>query len=144
MASAKRSKRAVRRKRLATSHGVKPDLDADAPLSEEDLPPLTKRQIAALERSIRDIDDRTRYLIVSHFAPGFTLYYDVSDGMFPMNDPASGTLFKRREQAAAVQALLGANLRVVRCECDAKGKVVLDSLPARYGRSVRSRSRAKR
>lgn len=91
-----------------------------------------------------DVRDRTRYLLVSHFGPGFTLYYDLSDGMFPMNDPASGTLFKRRNQAVAVQKLLGEGITLVRCRADTKGNLVVSSLPSRYGRTMGKSRRASR
>lgn len=63
-----------------------------------------------------DLDDDTRYLLVSQMGPRFALYYNVSDDVYVMNDPLGATLFKRRKAALAVKALLGGSIRVLRCK----------------------------
>lgn len=83
----------------------------------------------------RAVDARTRWLLVSDFVPGFTLYYDVSEGMYAMNEPGRATLFRRREHAIAVQTFLGPKSVVVRCRVDVRGVLVIESLPRRYGRT---------
>lgn len=62
-----------------------------------------------------DLDDATRYLLVSEMSRTFALYYNVSDDVYVMNDPRGATLFKRRNMALAVKALLGGSIRVVCC-----------------------------
>lgn len=63
-----------------------------------------------------DLDDATRYLLVSQIGPRFALYYNVSDDVYAMNDPRGATLFKRRKAALAVKALLGRSIRILRCK----------------------------
>lgn len=67
---------------------------------------LTPSQIRELDRRIKDMDDPVRYLIVSEYGRRFILYYNVSDDTFAFNDPAGGTLFKRRAAAESVRKLL--------------------------------------
>ena len=63
-----------------------------------------------------DLDDVTRYLLVSQMGPRFALYYNVSDDVYAMNDPRGATLFKRLKAALAVKALLGGSIRILRCK----------------------------
>jgi len=42
------------------------------------------------------------------------LYYNVSTGMFVMNNPGEGTLFKRREAAEAVKKILSKGISIVK------------------------------
>ncbi len=77
---------------------------------------LTPAQIQELRRRVADLDDVTRYLLVSQMGPRFALYYNVSDDVYAMNDPRGATLFKRRKAALAVKALLGGSVRVLRCK----------------------------
>ena len=77
---------------------------------------LTPAQIQELRRRMADLDDVTRYLLVSQMGPRFALYYNVSDDVYVMNDPRGATLFKRRKAALAVKALLGGSIRVLRCK----------------------------
>src|SRR5918996_3645853 len=76
---------------------------------------LSRAQIRQLQRQIRDLDDRTRYLLVSVFTKRFALYYDVSQDTYVMNDASLGTLFKRRTAAEAIGRLLSPNVEIVRC-----------------------------
>ncbi len=75
-----------------------------SPVDEE----LTPAQISELRRRRADLDDATRYILVSQMAPRFALYYDVSEDVYVMNDPNGATLFKRRNAAVAIKKLLGA------------------------------------
>jgi len=127
----------------ARSHktpGVRTARAGHGNLSPNDSPPLTKSQIRELERSIKDLDDRTRYLIASALMPGFSFYYDVSSGCYSLNRPEAATLFKRRNAAVAVQGTLRDGHSVVRCCVDERGKLVLASLPTRYGKRSARRS----
>lgn len=76
---------------------------------------LTASQARELQRRVTDLRDQTRYLLVSNMGPRFALYYNVSDDVYVMNDPRGATLFKRRNAALAVKALLGPRIRVIRC-----------------------------
>jgi hypothetical protein len=72
--------------------------------------------------------DPTRYLLVSAFTERHALYYNLSDDAYAMNNPARGTLFKRREAAVAIQALLQSRVQVVRCRVTARGRLILKSV----------------
>lgn len=63
-----------------------------------------------------DLDDVTRYLLVSQAGLRFALYYNVSDDVYVMNDPRGATLCKRFKAALAVKALLGGSIRILRCK----------------------------
>jgi hypothetical protein len=76
---------------------------------------LTSAQVRTLRRRIADLDDETRYLLVSRMAPRFDLYYNISDDVYVMNDPRYATMFKRRKAALAVKILLGDSIQVIRC-----------------------------
>ena len=78
----------------------------ERPKPDDEFPPLTKRQLAELERRVADAMDLVRYVIVSSFLPKFSLFYCPSDGMFVMNEIPDTALFKRKAEAlAVVQAL---------------------------------------
>src|SRR6266852_3899572 len=77
---------------------------------------LTPAQIRELRRRMADLDDVTRYLLVSQMGPRVALYYNVSDDVYAMNDPRGATLFKRLKAALAVKALLGGSIRILRCK----------------------------
>ena len=93
--------------------------------------PLSPSLIRELRKSVADLDDPIRYLIVSEFGPRFALYYNVSDDVYAMNDPGGGTLFKRRAAAVAVKRLLGARVRVIRCTSKLRGRVRVPVLLAK-------------
>lgn len=61
---------------------------------------LSKPQVRELRRRVRDLEDRTRYLLVSVFTPRMALYYNVSNDTFGMNNPSLGTLFKQRSRSS--------------------------------------------
>jgi hypothetical protein len=83
-------------------------------LQSDEPPPLTRSQIRELGRRVSDLEDGTRYLLVSVFTTKHALYYDVSEDVFAMNAPSSGTLFKRRSAALAIQHLLRSHVEMVR------------------------------
>ncbi len=115
------SSSAMRRKAKATEAGVV--RDARVPHCD-DPAPLTPAQIREIKRRVRDVEDGTRYLLVSTFSRRFVLYYDVSNDGFVMNDPSSGTLFKRRSAASAIQHLLRKGVQIARCRVDRHGRLV--------------------
>lgn len=90
---------------------------------------LSKSQVRELQRRVRDLNDRTRYLLVSVFTPRMVLYYNVSNDTFGMNDPSLGTLFKRRAAAVAIQRLLRPGIQVVQCRADRRDRIIKSSLP---------------
>jgi hypothetical protein len=102
---------------------------------------LTPAQIRELRRRMADLDDITRYLLVSQMGPRFALYYNVSDDVYAMNDPRGATLFKRLKAALAVKALLGGSIRILRCKSRrVKGARVPMLGTTRSGGAIRHRS----
>ena len=104
--------------------------------ADED-PPLTPAQRRALDRHVKDMEDRTRYLLVSATLPGISLYYLVNEDSWAFDDPTTATLFKRRASAKAVQSLLRPGVFVVPCEVDDRGRLVLSSIADRKVGKVR-------
>ncbi len=92
---------------------------------------LTKAQLHELKRRVADSDDPVRYLIEGGFGPRFRLYYNVTNDVFAMNDPAGGTLFKRRKAAVAVQELLSGGKRIIRCTTRRRKGQLIPVLPSR-------------
>jgi len=92
---------------------------------------LTTAQLHELDRRIADTRDPVRYLIEGGFGPKFRLYYNVTDDVYVMNDPAHGTLFKRRKAAVAVQKLLGGGKCIVRCTTRRREGQLIPVLPSR-------------
>ena len=107
---------------------------------------LTLAQIRELKRRIKDMDDPVRYLIVSEFGRRFILYYNVSDDTFAFNDPAGGTLFKRRAAAESIRKLLRPTATIAKFSL--KGKKLKRLSPMRgdflkrLARAYRKRRRA--
>jgi hypothetical protein len=107
---------------------------------------LTASQIRELKRRIKDMDDPVRYLIVSEFGPRFVLYYNVSNGTFAHNDPAGGTVFKRRAAAESIRKLLRSTVTIAKFSVKGKrlkriSPIRGDSLK-RIAREYRKRRRA--
>ena len=92
-------------------------------------PPLTRSQVRELNRRVRDSMDRTRYLLSTVLTRRHALFYNISDDVFAMDDPARGTLFKRREAAMAVKALLTGRAQILQCRVTSRGRLVLRSVP---------------
>jgi hypothetical protein len=126
------------RNRYARRLSRRPSGESDA----DDSPPLTAAQSRELRRRIRDLNDRTRHLLVSVFAPRFALYYNLSGDTYGMNDPAHATLFKRRAAAIAIQRTLGPGVQIVRCRVNRGGRLVPSSLPTRLRKRPRARKGA--
>ena len=107
---------------------------------------LTPAQIRELDRRIKDMDDPVRYLIVSEFGRRFILYYNVSDDTFAFNNPAGGTLFKRRAAAESIRKLLRSTATIAKFSV--KGKRLKRISPMRgdflkrLARAYRKRRRA--
>lgn len=99
--------------------------------NEEELPPLTAAERRELARRIADADDPRRYLLVSATLPWFSLYYEIQEDAWLIDDPARATLFKRRAAAQAIRDLLKPSVTVVPCTVDARGKLVLSSIAGR-------------
>jgi len=57
-------------------------------------PPLRRAQILELNRRLRDLEDRTRYLLTSVLTPKHALYYNVSEDTFGMGTPSYATRTK--------------------------------------------------
>jgi hypothetical protein len=104
---------------------------------DDEDPPLTPAQRRALARHVKDMEDRTRYLLVSATLPGISLYYLVQEDSWSFDDPTSATLFKRRASARAIQALLRPGVFVVPCKVDDRGRLVLNSIVGRKVGKVR-------
>lgn len=98
---------------------------------DDEDPPLTPAQRRALARHVKDMEDRTRYLLVSASLPGISLYYMVQDDSWSFDDPTTATLFKRRASAKAIQTLLRPGVFVVPCKVDDRGRLVPGSIAGR-------------
>jgi hypothetical protein len=94
-------------------------------------PPLSAAERRELDRRIKDADDPRRYLLVSATLPWFSLYYEIQQDAWLIDDPSRATLFKRREAAKAICELLRPGVRVVPCTVDARGRLVLSSIAGR-------------
>ena len=105
----------------------------------ENEPPLTRAQMRELDRRVKDLDDRTRYLLVSTLSPRFALYYNVSEDTYGMNKPVHATLFKRRAAALAIKRLLGGGVEIAPCRVDRRGRLVLKSVALRGRRPHHTR-----
>lgn len=75
---------------------------------------LTPAQIRELDRRLADHCDPTRYMLASQMTRRFAFYYNVTDDVYA-TDPRGGTLFKRRQTALAVKALLHPGIEVLAC-----------------------------
>jgi hypothetical protein len=112
----KSAPKAKRSRRPPTKHELGDDSD------------LSPAQVRELEKRIKDLDDRTRYLLVSILGPSFVLYYNVSEDTYGWNEPAHATLFKRRKAAQAIAQLLGDKDSVVQCSVNKRGELVKKTL----------------
>ncbi len=97
----------------------------------DDNPPLTAAERRELERRIKDADDPRRYLLVSATLPWFSLYYEIQEDAWLIDDPRRATLFKRRAAALAIRELMKPGVFVVPCTVDGRGKLVLSSIAGR-------------
>jgi hypothetical protein len=99
---------APRSRRVADGRRAEPDEAADCP--------LTAAQTREIKRRVADLEDPIRYLLVSRMGPRFSLYYNVSDDLYAMNDPTGATLFKRRKAAESVRRTLGRGVDILQCQ----------------------------
>jgi hypothetical protein len=89
-----------------------------------------------LKRRIKDMDDPTRYMVISAFSPRMILYYDVSENVFS-SEPSDRTVFKRKAHAAAIARLLKNDVQVVEARIR-KGRPIQVLSRIRYRFPVRS------
>ena len=103
--------------------------------SEE--PELSRAEARELERRVSDLNDRTRYMIVSVLDANFVLYYNVSEDTYGWNDPSHATLFKRRKAAQIILELVGDKDTLIACEVNKRGQLIKKtvSLPRSRGRA---------
>jgi hypothetical protein len=85
---------------------VKKAVSVPAIEEEDDFPPLSKKEVALLKERAAEMDDPTRFVIVSAFSRRFCLYYVPADGFFAMNYLPDGCFFKSRDEAEAVAKVL--------------------------------------
>ena len=121
-----------RRRRVADGRHAEPDEAADWP--------LTAAQTREIKRRVADLDDPIRYLLVSRVGPRFSLYYNVSDDLYAMNDPTGATLFKRRKAAESVKRTLGRGVDILECQTRKRKGV---RVPVRTSFDKRPRKRQK-
>jgi hypothetical protein len=101
---------------------------------------LTKAQLRELDRRIADSKNPVRYLIEGGFGPRFRLYYNVSEDVYAMNNPAGATLFKRRRAAVAIQKLLTGGKRIIRCTTRRRKEQLIPVLPSQKKRTTKKAS----
>lgn len=127
---------------MAASKKTTPKQPIKRPKSKATLPDtgddkeLSPAQSRELEKRVKDLEDRTRYMLVSTLGPSFVLYYNVSEDTYGWNDPAHATLFKRRQAAEAIQQVLGDKDGIVQCAVDKKGQLVKKSVEPTTAKST--------
>lgn len=117
------------------TYAVKKAVSVQA-ITEDDFPPLSQKQLALLKKRAAEMDDPTRFVIVSAFSRRFCLYYVPADGVFAMNDLPPGCFFKSRDEAEAVAKVLGRrskrktkrNLQVIAVRKTPRGVRFLDEV----------------
>lgn len=112
--------------------------------SEE--PELSRAEARELERRVSDLNDRTRYMIVSVLDANFVLYYNVSEDTYGWNDPSHATLFKRKKAAQIILELVGDKDALIACEVNKRGQLIKKtvSLPKSRGRARSAPKTSKR
>jgi len=121
--------------------GGKPTRKTDA----DDIPELSRAEMRELERRVKDLEDRTRYLLVSSIGSRIVLYYNIADDTFTWEEPKEATLFKRKAAASKVKSLLGRGVEIVECRVDKHGKLLKSSLqPQAKSKQPRTRPSRKR
>ncbi len=88
------------------------------------VPELTRAEQRELDRRIKDLEDRTRYLLLSSIGSRVHLYYNITEDTFSWDEPKHATLFKRKTAAASIKALLGSELAIVECRVDKRGQLL--------------------
>jgi len=123
-------------------------------VDDSDIAPLTKKQIAELRRRQKDLDDPTRYVVVSPFSRRFCLYYIPGDGVFIMNEIPDSCMFKRKAEALAIAKIVDGRrkrrspgrLQVIAIRKTKKGVRILDHIldamdPKKHWKPTLRRSR---
>ena len=95
------------------------------PKEDRDLSAAERRE---LDRRIKDLEDRTRYLLASSIGSKITLYYNIADDTYSWDEPKSATLFKRKAAAQKIRTLLGSGVKVLECQVDKRGLLVKKSI----------------
>jgi hypothetical protein len=93
-----------------------------------DVPELTRAEQRELDRRIKDLDDRTRYLLLSSIGSRVHIYYNIAEDTFSWDEPKHATLFKRKTAAASIRALLGSELEIAECRVDKRGQLLNRSI----------------
>jgi hypothetical protein len=101
---------------------------ARAKTEQVDSDELSPSQLRELDRRIKDLDDRKRYILVSTLGPNFVLFYNVSEDTYGYHEPGHATLFKRKKAAQAIQHLLGDNAGIIECAVNKRGQLVKKSI----------------
>jgi len=94
----------------------------------DNVPEMSRAEIRELERRVQDLEDRTRYLLISQIGSSVVLHYNVSEDTYSWNDPKDATLFKRKTAALKIQSLLGTGTKVVTCQVNKRGQLVKNSI----------------
>jgi hypothetical protein len=94
----------------------------------EAVPEMSRAEIRELERRVKDLEDRTRYVLISQIGSKVVLYYNLSEDTYSWNDPKDTTLFKRREAALKIQAMLGTGIKIAKCRVSKQGHLVRNSV----------------
>jgi hypothetical protein len=101
---------------------------------------LSADALRRFRKTIANVREKRRYLVVRANVPGFTFYYNVTDHGYGLDQPQQATLFHQRDQAKSVAALLGPGVRVIRRKTRTRQGVLVPVLPSRRRtRSVRKR-----
>ena len=96
-----------------------------APNEDPELSPAERRE---LESRIKDLKDRTRYILASSIGSKITLYYNIADDTYTWDDPKTATLFKRKAAAQKIRTMLGTGVKVLDCRVDKRGRLVGKSI----------------
>lgn len=99
-------------------------------LSPEEIRDLSGTERRELERTIKDLEDPTRYLLASSIGLRIMLYYNIGDDTYTWDEPNNATLFKRKAAAVKIRTMLGSGVKVLECRVDKRGQVLRKSIQA--------------
>jgi len=97
-------------------------------MSTEAVRDLSVAERRELEQCIKDLEDRTRYLLASSLGERITLYYNIADDTFSWDDPQGASLFKRKVAAQKIRTILGSGVKVLSCRVDKRGHLLKRSI----------------
>jgi hypothetical protein len=103
-------------------------LGRTAHLSPEAIHDLTAAERRELERAVKDLEDRTRYVLASSLGERIVLYYNIADDTYSWDEPKGATLFKRKPFALKIRAMLGSGVKVLECRVDKRGQLLKKSI----------------